>query len=76
MINKLKQTLRSNTNNHELNSKRMREKLIRLENELCVKAEELSKHKSKVNLLKTQVMKSEATEKKLRSLMINKESFI
>ena len=34
MVNKLKQTLRSTTHHHEINSKRMREKIAKYENDL------------------------------------------
>ena len=42
-LNKVKQTLRSNSNHHELNSKRMRDKIVKLENELLEKNDKLKK---------------------------------
>jgi hypothetical protein len=48
----MKQTARSNTSHHELNSKRLREKFAIAENELYVKKEENSKLKTKIAALK------------------------
>jgi len=76
VINKMKQTLRSNTSHHELNSKRLREKLARAENELCARNDESSKLRAKNNQLKTSIIKMEYAEKKLRTLIFNKESLI
>ena len=54
----------------------MREKLAKSENELYQKKEELQKMKNKIGGFKNQVQKMEITEKKLKNLIVNKDSFI
>lgn len=54
----------------------MREKLAKSENELYQKKEENQKLKNKIATLKNQISKLEVTEKKLKNLIVNKDSFI
>lgn len=65
--------MRNNTTHHELNSKRLKEKLTKAENELYIKKDDNVKLKNKIAALKHQIMKLELTEKKLRNLIVNKE---
>lgn len=53
LIQKLKLSVRNNTNHHEQNSKRLREKLARTENELVQKKDEFNKISSKHQKLRT-----------------------
>ena len=73
LVHKLKQTLRNTTNHHEINNKRLREKAARYENELFTKKEEVTKLKNKNTLLKHQIVKLEMNEKKLRTLLLNRD---
>ena len=54
----------------------MREKLAKSENELYQKKEEIQKMKNKIGGLKNQIQKMEVTEKKLKNLIVNKDSYI
>jgi len=63
-------------NHHEMNSKRLKEKLVRSENEMCQKEEEVVKMRNKLTHAKAQIQKQEYMEKKLRTLVFNKETVI
>ena len=69
----MKRTLRANANHHEINTKRLKEKSIKLENENVLLQAEQAKFDSKIKLLKGQISKLEYTEKHLRVLLLNKE---
>jgi hypothetical protein len=53
-----------------MNNKRLRDKLIRTENELCARKEEFSKLKNKSTTMKSQILKMEVNEKKMRQSLI------
>ena len=71
---KFKRTLRANANHHEINTKRLKEKTIKLENENVQFQAEQSKFDAKIKHLKSQISKLEYSEKNLRVLLLNKES--
>lgn len=51
-ILKHKHTIRANASHHELNTKRLREKLVQSENQLLSKTEGLNRANNKISTLK------------------------
>eukprot|EP00347_Sterkiella_histriomuscorum_P021136 403335120 len=71
MVTKLKRTLRNNTNHHEMNSKRMRDKITKLENEQVQLQQDNTKNHNKIKLLKQHALRLEQNEKKLKLMLMN-----
>ena len=69
----MKQTIRATTGHQEINSKRQREKIAKLENELVSKRGECERQKNKIQVQKQQVAKLMGAEKTLRGLLLHKE---
>ena len=54
----------------------MRENIARSENEVYQRGEEITKLKNKMSILKNSLQKLEIKEKKLKNLIVSKDTFI
>lgn len=70
---KFKRTLRANANHHEINTRRLKEKLAKLENENIQLLAEQTKYEARIKQLKHHINKLEYSEKNLRVLIQNKD---
>ncbi|CDW91802.1 UNKNOWN [Stylonychia lemnae] len=78
-INKLKRTIRNNSTHHEMNSKRLKDRINKLENDIVQKNAQNQKYKNKIKNLKQLILKLEQNEKKIKQnlqLRDNSQSFI